>query len=69
MANERRYDDDGWPVDQHGKRTDPIGRYLESLTPGHRRAWASTCSLDVPRIVCANGRFTVMYPMGAAGRG
>ncbi len=59
---ERRYDDDGWPVDGDGKRTDPVGRYLDSLTPEQRAAWGAACSLDAPRIVLEDGRFRTIYP-------
>lgn len=40
------YDRNSWPVDEQGKRADPIGRYLDSLTPEQRHAWGATCSMD-----------------------
>lgn len=59
---EIRRNAEGWPVDEDGKRTDPIGSYLDSLTPEQRRAWGATCSLDVPKIVLEGGQFRVVYP-------
>jgi len=60
--SEQERDDRGWPVDEHGKRVDPIGRYLDSLTPEQRQAWGATCSLDAPRITIQDGQIVVVYP-------
>jgi len=60
--SEPRWSKTGWPVDEDDKRTDPIGRYLESLTPEQRRAWGATCSEDVPRVEIEGGNVRVVYP-------
>jgi hypothetical protein len=61
-VSEQRRDVDGWPLDERGRRTDPIGRYLDSLTPEQRRAWGATCTENVPRLAWKNGRVRTIYP-------
>jgi hypothetical protein len=37
----------GYPLDENGKRTDPIGRYLDSLSPEERHRVCSTTSASL----------------------
>jgi hypothetical protein len=39
-----------WPRDAQGKRTDPIGRFIERLPLDKQRALAVTCSVEASKV-------------------